>query len=157
MDSAYQRLHAAIFAALSYITIIDDLAYLLLGLPFGASPVVGKFSILSDIAVNLTTTIADDTTWVPENIHSDLFNLIENLPIKTYDNNEPFGQAAKLFVDIPPKDLVFDVYIDDLIGLGLDTEYNRKALKHAPLLALHILFCPLIKDDPNFILSFNQR
>ena len=51
-------------------------------------------------------------------------------------------------MDIPPKDICFDIYIDDLIGIGLDKPAIRKALKHAPPLALHILFRPLIPEDP---------
>ena len=54
MNSAYRRLHAAILVGLSCITIIDDLAYLLLRLPFGSSPAVSKFIIFSDVATDLT-------------------------------------------------------------------------------------------------------
>ena len=148
MDSAYRRLHAAIQSALSCITIIEEIAYILFRLPFGAKPAVGIFSILSDITTDLTSEIAYDPTWIPEETHSDLFDLIESLPTKTYDDTIPFGQAEKLFVDIPPTDICFDNYIDDLIGIGIDTERIRKALKHAPPLAFHVLFRPLIYDDP---------
>lgn len=36
MDAAYRRLHAALVSALSFITVIEKIAYLLLRLPFGA-------------------------------------------------------------------------------------------------------------------------
>ena len=81
---------------------------------------IGLFSILSDITTGLTTEIAEDVTWNPNELHSDLFDLVEGFPVKTYDNTTPFGQAAKLFVNISPKDMCFDVYLDDLIGIGID-------------------------------------
>ena len=73
MNSAYRRLHATLKAASSCITIIDKIAYILFRLPFGASPAVGLFSILSDITTDLTTEIAEDVTWNPDELHSDLF------------------------------------------------------------------------------------
>ena len=79
---------------------------------------------------------------------SDSFPIIEELPVKLCDYNEPFGQAVKVFVDIPPEDIVFDLYLVDIISLGLYNSPNRMILKHAVALALHTLFRPLIKEYP---------
>ena len=62
MNSAYRRLYAPLKADLSCITIIKEIAYILFRLPFGSSPAVGLFSILSDVANDLTTKIAEDVT-----------------------------------------------------------------------------------------------
>ena len=70
LDAAYRRIHVSWQAAVSCITIVQDLAYLLLRLPFGSSPAASEFSIFSDIAVDLTSEIADDPSWDPSSIHS---------------------------------------------------------------------------------------
>lgn len=148
MDAAYRHLHAALKAAATCITIINDLAYLLLRLPFGSSPALSEFSVVSDVLVDLTTKIANDDTWEPSTLHSDHFDMMNSLPINIKDDSEKFGQADELIMDMVNKDIVFDIYIDDLLAAGVDSPKNRQILLHAVTLALSILFRPLNKNDP---------
>ena len=48
MDAAYRRIHSAIQATVTCITILANIAYLLTTLPFGSSPAPALFSIISD-------------------------------------------------------------------------------------------------------------
>ena len=148
MDSAYRRLHAALKAAATCITIIKDLAYLLLRLPFGSSPAPSEFSVVSDVLVDITTEIADDDTWDPSALHSDHFDMMNSLPINLKNDSDEFGQADELIMDMEDKDVIFDIYIDDLLAAGVDSPKNREILLHAVTLALSILFRPLNKNDP---------
>ena len=110
----------SIDSALSCITIADDIGNILLRIPFGARKAGGNFSIVSDTVVDLATEISDDITWDPALIHSEAYELIESLQVITEDDDTPFGQAAELFVPMILKDIAFDGYIDDIMGLGID-------------------------------------
>ena len=74
--------------------------------------------------------------------------MIEKLPINILEDNIPFGQAEDLFVFLQPSDIIFENYIDDIIGIGIDSTRNRKCLLHAVPLALHSTFRPVISSDP---------
>jgi hypothetical protein len=52
MDVAYCQLHTNMTVAITCITIIDDIACLLLQVPFGASPAPTKISSISDMAAD---------------------------------------------------------------------------------------------------------
>ena len=149
LDAAFRRIHATITAAVSCITIIDEIAYILLRLPFGSSPAPSIFDIPSQIIGDITTTLASDPTWNPDELHAiKYYKFMEELPIEKFDSSISFGHAEELFVDIVKSDKVFDIYIDDLIAAALDTPQNRKTLLHAPALAIHTLFRPTDDQDP---------
>ena len=81
-------------------------------------------------------------------IHSDIYDQIKDLPIKLESDDNSFGQAYPLFVNMEPKDIAFKNYIDDIIGIGIDSPRICQCLLHAPALACHIMFRPVIKSDP---------
>ena len=93
MDAAYRRLHALLASAVFSITVIDEIAYLLLRLPFGAKITADRFSVVSDIINDLAKELSIDTSWDPDSLHSNLYELIDNLPINILDKDIPFGQA----------------------------------------------------------------
>lgn len=98
---------------------------------------------------DLATELSLDPSWNPDEVKSNLYNLIESLPTKEEHDDTPFGQAEELFVHLPPSNIAFENYIDDLIiAIGLDSTRNRKCLLHAVPLALHSTFCPVIVNDP---------
>ena len=151
MDAAYRRVHTAIKCAVAVITVVPSpvsLAHILLRLPFGARRAGGKFSIISDTITDLATEISSNDSWDPDVIHSDIYNVTEDLPTKLENSENSFGQAHPLFVDMEPKDIAFETYINDIIGIGIDSPRIRKCLLHAPALACHVLFRPVIKSDP---------
>ena len=96
MDAAYRRLHATLVSALSFITVIEKIAYLLLRLPFGAKIAANRFSIVSDMINDLATELSLDLSWNPDEVKSNLYNLIESLPTKEEHDDTPFGQAEEL-------------------------------------------------------------
>ena len=99
MDAAYRRVHTAIKCAVALITVVPSpvsIAHILLRLPFGARRAGGKFSIISDTITDLATEISLDNSWDPKVIHSDIYNQIEDLPIKLQSDDNSFGQAYPL-------------------------------------------------------------
>ena len=156
MDSAYRRVHAALTCVVAVITVIplicsdiaQKIAHILLRLPFGAKRAGAKFSIISDTVVDLATELSSDLSWDPKETHSDIYDLIENLPIKIQPSDVPLGQAHPLFINMKNKDIAFEGYIDDIIGIGIENPRIMQCLLHAPSFASHILFRPVIKSDP---------
>ena len=49
---------------------------------------------------------------------------------------------------MPSQNIAFENYIDDLIGIALDSPRNRKCLLHAVPLTLHSTFRPVSTKDP---------
>jgi hypothetical protein len=45
MDAAYRRIHTNMLAAVTCITVVNDIAYLLTRVPFGAAPAPAGFSL----------------------------------------------------------------------------------------------------------------
>ena len=126
MDAAYRRLHALLASAVSSITVINEIAYLLLRLPFGAKIAADRFSVVSGMINDLAKELSFDTSWDPDSLHSNLYELIENFPINILDKDIPFGQAEELFVALEPLDIIFENCIDDFIGICLDSTRNKK-------------------------------
>lgn len=112
MDTAYRRLHTNMTATVTCITIIEDITYLLLQVPFGASPAPTKFSSVSDTAANVAHDLAMDLNWDPSILHSsfDLGTSKPDLP----PTHILFGQADPLLINLPPRNIITDNFIDDL-------------------------------------------
>ena len=94
MDAAYRRLHTLLDSAVSSITVVNHIAYLLLRLPFGAKLAADRFSIVSDMINDLSTKLASDPSWNPDEIHSNHYNFIEKLPINI--DNRIVSQLLRL-------------------------------------------------------------
>ena len=139
MDAAYRRIHTNMQAAVTCITIIDTLAYLLVRLPFGSGPAPSIFSTVSDTAADIAQDLAVEPSWEPKALHSH-FNLDFN-PI-TEDETVPFAQADELEMALPPRDICTDNFIDDLFQACVDINDNADRIKHAVPLVLDAMFKP---------------
>ena len=159
LDSAYRRLHVLLQFALLCITIIGQIAYLLLRLPFGTTPAAERFCTVSETIADLTQAIVDDNTWDPNTLHSNLSELIpeEECPTTLKALQQ---QPFHLMVQPQHKNIKVDVYIDDIVTLVL--ALNKKLIeraKHGAPLALHSVFRPVCKNESiprNAILSLRK-
>jgi hypothetical protein len=121
--SAYQRIHLSMEMASECITVVEDpAAYLSLRLPFGGRPCPSLWSDFSETITDLSTAIANNSSWDPGELHSPLQGLIPTT-ISAGDN-VPFGQALPMSVALPPGEGTYkaDVFIDDVISGVLDNE-----------------------------------
>ena len=117
-DAAYRRLHVNPLMAVKAIAIIEEFAYLLLRLPFGASPGPSKYSSVSETIFELTMDILQDPEWDPTKLHSIYYNRLrtpESLP-----ENTEFEETVPLAVKFPVWERYCDGYIDDAILIALD-------------------------------------
>jgi hypothetical protein len=132
-------------AAVTCITIVNDIAYLLVRLPFGSSPAPSIFSIISDTITDVAWDLSLDPTWSTKTLHSN-FKFVNNPPT-FLPKNIPFEQANNLSVPLPPRDIVSDNFIDDIFQAGVDIDDNTERLKHSVPLALEAFFRPVDKED----------
>ena len=72
LDAAYRRLHMLARMAVMTVTIIKQIAYILLRLPFGVANGPNDFCLISEPITNLTNEILRDNSWDPESIQSSL-------------------------------------------------------------------------------------
>jgi hypothetical protein len=144
MDAAYRRIHTNIQAAVTCITVVHDIAYLLVRVPFGASPAPSGFSLVSDAAGDLAQDLALDPNWDPAKLHSSFdLDFIPQLEAPSV----PFGQADELSINLPPREIVTDNFIDDLFQAALHKDDNAERIKHAVPLVLETLFRQLDHND----------
>ena len=72
-------------------------------------------------------------------------------PYKPLPDDIPFAPGKKLFVDVPVNEKGFaDIYIDDVINLGIDLPNtdNLKRLDSSVLLSIYVIARPLSPKEP---------
>ena len=144
-DAAYRRLHVNPLMAVKAITIIEEFAYLLLRLPFGASPGPSKYSSVSEMIFELTMDILQDNEWDPKQLHSIYYKRLkqpEPLPPDT-----KFDKAVPLAVKFPTWEKYCDGYIDDAILIALDKGDNIIKCQNALPLAADVITRPVHKVE----------
>jgi hypothetical protein len=110
---------------------------MMLRLTFGGSPCPNKFSVVSETICNLATAIISHDNWDPDELH---VPDQENFPPPIFlPDNTPFGEGRELIVNVKTNPGgTHDIYIGDLIGLGLNLPNgdNIKQSERSPLLAI---------------------
>jgi hypothetical protein len=144
LDAAYRRMHPIWSLAVMCISIIGSLAYLLLRLPFGAAAAPAEFCIASEVVCDVANCLLNDESWEPQHTNTPYHDLMPP-PIISSDSI-PFAPALPLDVKPPGGWLSLakcDVYIDDLITVGLYLPRLIARLLLAPAVAIHAVFRPL--------------
>ena len=70
LDAAYLRIHANATTALTCIAIVDELAFLYLRLPFGATPAPAEYKTISEAAIDLGNDLLQDESWDAYDLNS---------------------------------------------------------------------------------------
>lgn len=144
LDSAYRRMHIKFEHSLLECWKWNDLMFINSRLPFGYEKACEKFSHLTDLVVDLAQRLAEDDTWNPSLLHSDL---IDQVPQPVYTPRDK-ASARPLQDSIECFDSYQDGYIDDLIGIVVVTDKTLiQKVKHAVPLILSSLFRPIFPDD----------
>ena len=118
LNAAYMRLHITAKMALLTITIIKEIAYILLRLPFGVSNGPNDYSLISEPIMDLTNDILLDPTYDPSEINLPIKEKFQNTA-QSHNDDIPFGKARPLFVEVPFRFADADGYIDDIISVAL--------------------------------------
>ena len=130
LEAAYRRLYVTEKMALLTITIICDIAYIFLRLPFGVANSPADCSAMSEPVMDLTNDILQDETWDPDHTHNPIKDELDHHQ-ERYEDNIPYGQARELFVEIPYFPADADGYIYDIITLMLENnDWVEKAKMH---------------------------
>jgi hypothetical protein len=132
------------------ITVVEDLVYLSLQLPFGGHPASPNlWRNFSDSISDLSTAIAKDSSWDPGELHSPLQGLIP-MTVSASDD-VPFGQALPMCVTLPSScegTYKADVFIDHVISVVLDKNQGCKKGVAVSLLAIHAVTRPVASLEP---------
>jgi hypothetical protein len=140
VKSAYRRMHVnadtALQAAVQLRIENQDYLLISLRLPFGGSPCPSEFCLLSDMITDTVNDLMACKKWDPNLLHSDYIKIIPAaIPLP---NNIPFAQARALSVtceeDVSCKS---DVFVDDIITLGVDIDDNLSRIIAAPCTVMH--------------------
>ncbi len=118
-------------------------------LTFGGTPCPFEWGVISEAICDLATALILHYNWNPDNCHAPNK---ENFPPPIFlPDNILFKEGKELIVNISiNKWGMHDIYIDDLIGLGLDLPKcnNKKHLEAAPLLAIDMCLQCVTDDEP---------
>ena len=138
--SAYRRMHLHVDTVLKTGVQIEmeNTKYLLLSLrlPFGGSPCPSEFCLLSDLLTDTINDLMSCEDWEPSELHS---NYLLKIPKPTsLPEAVPFAQAKDVSVSIEEGDICkSDVFIDDIITMGVDVADNLKRIMAAPCTVMH--------------------
>jgi hypothetical protein len=146
--SAYQRMHLSAGMAAKCVTVVRDLAYVSLRLPFGGRPCPSLWSDFSETITNLSHAIANDESWHPEKLCSPLQHLIPKTVAEPGDI--PFEQTLPMSVEIPKSDGSYksDFFFDDVISVVIDDGEGCKRGAVASLLAINAVCRPVTVREP---------
>ena len=149
--SAYRRLHLHHKIAVQSCTQLpeDNIALMALRLTFGGAACPYEWSIISETICDLATAIAHDENWCPLTLQAPDQTLVP--PPAFLPDDIPFAPGKDLIVDVEVNDRgTHEMYLDDLIGLGIDLPDtdNVERAQQAPLLAIHTCARPLPPKEP---------
>jgi hypothetical protein len=150
LDSAYRRLHTHWSFAVQCIVILGAFAYLLLRLPFGAAAAPSEFCVVSELICDLANALLQDGTWDPSTTTTPFHQMMP--PATLLDSSIPFAQAAPMDITYSSSefDCTCDVYIDDLISIGLALAHIIPRLTTAVLVAISCVFRPVHHSESSF-------
>ncbi len=137
--AAYCCLHLHHSTAVQSCTQIPDLeiGLLPLRLTFGGAPCPYEWGVISESICDLATAIIQNDAWDPDDLQ--VPNQENFPPPKFMADDVPFGKGRELVINVEVDSRgTHNIYIDDLVSLGLDLPGtdNLKRSEQAPLLAI---------------------
>ena len=146
LDAAYRRIHVKPIHNLHCATVINNIAYIPLRLPFGVAAGPSIYSTMSEVIFDLTNDLLNDKTWNLQELHSPIQ---DKLPQPQYlDDSIKFAPAEDLSVYVPLRTSFCDGYIDDFLSVGLELNDEIQKSQQAPTIAVHTIFRPISTNEP---------
>ena len=142
LKSAYRRMHlhgsTAVQAAVQLELQHEKFILIPLRLPFGGSQCLSDFCLFSDVMTDGINDLMGCKAWDPFNTCS---KYISKIPAPSrLPDNVPFKQAKEFSVKITEGDICkADVFIDDVITVGVDVRDNLQCLIVAPCTIIHAI------------------
>ena len=149
--SAYRQCHLNVNTAIQTCTQLleEDLAIVVLCLPFGGPPGPYEWGVLPDSICDLSIAIMQDAGWDPTSLCATNGHIVP--PPLIMDEYIPFSEEKDLVIDVLVDTRgIADVYIDDTIALQVDVEdsNNDKRIEQTTLLAIHCSAQEKHNDEP---------
>ena len=141
LDAAYRRIHANMTTASKCISIVYELAFICLRLPFGTKHAPEEYTTVIEAAIDLGRNLLWDESWDTDDLNSPHQSL---LPQEDTHNPESHIETAyPLSVDTTATEASIYGFIDDIITITVYDEHWIDFTKSAALLVIHTLFRPL--------------
>ena len=148
--SAFRRMHLNWLTALRSCTQLpeEDIAIIALRLTFGGRSCPPEWGALSESVCDLTNALLSDPDWDPDELFSPAALRLPSR--RLLGDDEEFGKARKLAIDVPVDDCYCDVYIDDKVSIGVDLPGTKNVTKveRGALLAIETTARPLMDSEP---------
>jgi hypothetical protein len=122
---------------------------MVLCLTFGGTPCPFEWGVISETICNLATALLLNDNWNPNNLHAS--DQAHFPPPRFLPNKILFEEGKQLVVDVCiNKRGTHDIYINNLIGLGLDLPGcdNQRRLEAVPLLAIDACSRRVTDNEP---------
>ena len=146
LDESYRRIHANAKTASTCIAIVNKLAFLCLGLPFGTTPAPAEYTTVSEAETYLGNDLIQDESWDTDDLNLPHRSL---LPQKEKHNSPSHLATAELLaVEITATEASMYGFIYDISTITVDDEHWIDRAKSAALLVIHTLFRPLQPSEP---------
>ena len=145
LEAAYRRIHVYAPHAVTTITIIKKMAYVLTRLPFGTACGPSRYSDVSEAIFDSANDLLEDSTWEPTKFSPPIANKFDDP--ETLPKNIPFTVAKDLEVEIPLRETACDGYIDDSITLAVHRNDNLRRAQTAVPLIVDSVFRPVSKNE----------
>jgi hypothetical protein len=153
--SAYRRCHVNAATALQSCTQLlvngeEELLLMSLRLTFGGKACPSEWSVLAEPQGDLSNALLHDDNWDPAALASPSQHRVP-APNRDAEMHRPFGVGRELIVDIPINHRgIYDLYLDDVIGLTLDMPgtNNLERSAGAHLLAIAATARPSHDNEP---------
>jgi len=146
IKAAYRRISLHEDTAELCTIMFENLGLTSLRLTFGGSPCPNVFCLASELCTDLANDLLHCKDWDPNEIASPHAKKIQDP--RYLDPNVPFKAARELDVEVPVEDDgIVDDFIDDGIVFTPDLLDNSNRALQALLLAIHILFRPVDKEE----------
>ena len=145
-SDAYRRVAHSATAVAQTISTCDDLAYVYNRLTFGGSPNPPTWCNFSEIVTDLANEISQCSHWDPASLRS------PDQPVTPSPVREPpdvpVAKALPMALHIPTTaESRVDGFIDDLINVFVDSEFNCARQPHTVPLAMYVTSRPHAGDE----------
>ena len=146
LDAAYRQLHVHPNFAIRCTTIINEVAYLLVRLPFGVSVGPSMYSLISEAIFDLVNDLLMDQAWNPDTIHSSRIDEFQK-PEQVNDRIS-FATANKLNIYVPTRECFCNGYIDDCVTMTLNKDNLVKKVQNTLPLGVYAVMRPVDEKEP---------
>ena len=147
ITKAYRRVTMNGVSVERTLYMVDEKLYIQFRLSFGGATNPPTWCIPAEIIADLANELLECQDWHPSIVQAPGIQIPPTKPLESPD--VPFAPALALAAETIPSECGrYDMYIDDGVGVFVDTPRNRLRVPAALPLAIHLISRPLAVNEP---------